>query len=97
MGGGTGSGSIDNEGLKLRFNLEHITKAGSNGPVETKIGFSKGRFLILRVRGYECDFREIHIGDSLYDLFKSQAQKGSYKSAKEFFEALESQREPINY
>ena len=97
MGGGTGSGYLNDSELKRMYNLEFITKIEQNEFRERKLGFSKGRFVVMEVHGYRCEHTETFIGDSFYEILKQQAEKGEYKSAKEFAQDLERDAKPIKY
>jgi hypothetical protein len=82
-------GEISDSEIKLLYGLEFLTTIERKGLARKQVGFAKGKFAVLKVHAYRCDITEIPIGNSLYDLFKSQAQNMKYDSLKEFLTRLE--------
>ncbi len=89
MGDNELSWGLSDSEVKLLQNLEFLTTVETKERIRKQVGFSKGRFVVLKVQAYRCDATEIPIGDSLYDLFKIQAKNGKYDSAREFLSRLE--------
>ncbi|MEK6936877.1 MAG: hypothetical protein AABW58_02290 [Nanoarchaeota archaeon] len=78
--------ALNDDELKRIHGLEYLTEVScSEGP--RKIGFGRGKFVILDVSGSRSDDIRITIGDSFYETLREQAKRGDYRSAKEFFEA----------
>ena len=83
--------------LKEIHNLEFIADAEDKDGKKRKIGFSRGKFVIMNVEGSKSKEVTIEIGPSFYETLKQQALKGDYGSAKEFVQALEREAKPIKY
>ncbi len=95
MGGGTGDCELGDSELKEVYSLEFLTTIDGEEFTRKQIGFSKEKFVVLNVHGSRCEHKEVQIGPDLYALFKEQALKGSYRSAKEFCAGLEKSPEKI--
>ena len=90
---------LTDDEIKSQYGLEYLTTISSTGTEVRKIGFARGKLVTLEVNSSRCTHVETQIGDSLYELFKSQAVKGKYDSVKEFITGLElpkDQYDPID-
>ena len=91
------TGKLEDSELKKTYGLEFLTTMGETNGKERKIGFAKGKLVIMNVEGNRCEHIETPIGESLYNLFRDQALRGEYRSAREFLQALERKTHPISY
>ena len=81
--------------LIITHNLEFLTDVEEKSGTTKKIGFARGRLVILNVKGAQSKAVTIEIGDSFYETLRRQAVKGKYDSAREFLANYERTSETI--